>query len=64
MHSDPGKNKSALMRVISSIPEGLLEDNSSNYKKELSKPIDSKLDGVRQPNSASAKESIFSELST
>lgn len=43
MHSDPGKNKSTLMRVISSIFEGLLEDNSSNYKKELSKPIDSKL---------------------
>ncbi|ETK23112.1 hypothetical protein [Pseudomonas sp. FH1] len=42
-------------QVISSIFEELLEDNSSNYKKELSKPADSKLDLYARVRCALAK---------
>ncbi|MBD8270955.1 hypothetical protein [Pseudomonas fluorescens] len=52
-------------QVISSIFEELLEDNSSNYKRELSKPVDSKPDLYSRVRcalaklSASEREDIF-----
>ena len=52
-------------QMISSIFEELLEDNSSNYKRELSKPVDSKPDLYSRVRcalaklSASEREDIF-----
>ncbi|MBK3476432.1 MULTISPECIES: hypothetical protein [Pseudomonas] len=45
-------------QVISAIFEELFEDNSSNYKRELSKPVDSNADLYSRVRCALAKLSV------